>query len=243
MTAKALLLLCLPSLSFAARLTSVEISADRVRLATDSEPAYTQAAVDAPRRLVLDLPGAILPEGKASYPSSGPFIKAARASQYSLSPAIARVVLELADDAPEPAVEADATGLWVRFPVAPAPIVTAPVRRPQVKTVDDSVSLDFGAPEAAGLAAAFALLTLGVALKRRRRSAAGFSDDSAAIDDVQENINSIGQRLLVIERRLAQLESAPGREPGGARFESELRELRAVVRSIAAALELPDRPQ
>lgn len=221
-------------------LNSVEIGPESVRLATDDLPSFNQFQTEAPRRLVIDLLDTRLPQGKMSFAGAGPWVKTARASQHTVRPDVTRLVLELAESAPAARFDAEPDGLTVSFP-APAAAAAVPVPALAAESsVPETPQADFGLWETAGTLAVVALTAIGF-IARRKAVPFRTLNQAEMIEGAQEAINALSRRLMILEKRVARLETAPGRTLADDKLQSEVRELRAVVASIASALELPER--
>lgn len=225
-----------------ARIEGLYLRPDGLRVRTSRPVPHQVFLLTDPLRLVLSLEGTRL-EGNGAekaFLANGPRILSVRTGQFQDSPAVARVVLDLREPAPyrvletpeglvlalgESAAQAAPAGTGPPEPLLDAlaplpPRLAPPVLQPAPEFEPPVRGSDFLAFLACLLLACALCGYMALRLHLRER-----------------RLRVHEEMILHLEGRLAQLESlAPAATSG---TEEELRELRAVLRSMQRALGLP----
>lgn len=229
------------------KLEKVEVSENGIRIETSQPVKYSKSRLTDPDRILIELPGVRC--APKELPGKGTRLAGVRIGQFVENPPVTRVVLDLNDPAFEPKVLVEGPQRVREKPKpveAPQPAVKAPrpARSPRAQRPDTFMD-NFQSWFVLG-GMIFAGLTLCVALYRIRWMrnneasvrAYGAQEAKRVEERLDTDLQMLRRRLSAVEAKLAQIQEEP-RGGGEASTVEEIKELRAVLRSLNEADLLP----
>lgn len=246
-----------------ARLESIETRSDEVRITlrgswTDRlETFYLRD----PPRLVVSLPGVLHSPVPETIRGGGKWVKGVRSSQFRTRPLQARIAVDLNDAVPH-RLERGRGTILLRFERADAlrgptqeegardQAPVPPARKPRTAKhawipPDDPAELWLSPSTLLcalslwlAMTGLWTALIVSILLRLRFRSTGAREAPSG----LEQDVHALSQRLRGLEGRLALIEISPNPSapsPSSARMEEELRELKAILRSMQKFLYSP----